>query len=198
MSQNTHDFKTVDAFMVADARMSDDNLHRLWLSRVWDPELPLVHFIAMNASTADARRDDPSVRRMMGFAQDWVYGGFILTNVCSLRTQHPRIMLAAVRCGAYAWQQHQENLEVIEAQIACTAIDVIAWGADGAKIRFGEKALFDDVIALLAKHDRVPHALGVTMSGQPRHPLYVKRGVALAPIDYLRAEKGLPSITKEI
>lgn len=188
MSKEHGDHHSRDAFMQSDALLSIDNMHRLWLSRVWDEELPLMHVIGLNPSTADAYRDDPSVRRIMGFAQDALYGGFILTNLCSLRATHPRVMLAALRCGSYDWESHAANLREIHQVLPRTAIDVAMWGADEAKVVFGDKRLAADVLEMLARAGRTLHALAVTKGGHPRHPLYLKRGYAPRSLTELQLE----------
>ena len=47
--------------------------YRLW--RVWDGALPSVLFIMLNPSIADECDDDPTIRRCIGFAKAWGFGG---------------------------------------------------------------------------------------------------------------------------
>jgi len=54
------------------AVLSRDGLYRYALRRVWDPARPAVLFIGLNPSTADHRIDDPTIRRCVRFARDWL------------------------------------------------------------------------------------------------------------------------------
>ena len=56
------------------ATISKDGLYRYSLERVWDPSKPTALFICLNPSTADAEIDDPTVRKMVGFAKRFGYG----------------------------------------------------------------------------------------------------------------------------
>lgn len=47
---------------------------------------------AMNPSTADAFQDDPTVRRMIGFAKSWGFGELVVTNVMAYRSTDPKAL----------------------------------------------------------------------------------------------------------
>ena len=47
----------------ATADFSEDLVYRYRLSRVWDAGLPLLGWLMLNPSTADAFRVDPTVNR---------------------------------------------------------------------------------------------------------------------------------------
>lgn len=58
--------------MLRDAQISSDGLYRYSLTRHWgtpnESSDPLV-FLMLNPSTADGLRDDPTIRRCIGFAK---------------------------------------------------------------------------------------------------------------------------------
>ena len=66
---------------VSGANFSRCRRYRYTLWRRWDPERPLVMIIGLNPSTADACQDDPTIRRCIGFARVWGYGGLVVTNL---------------------------------------------------------------------------------------------------------------------
>ena len=71
------------------AILSEDNLYRYQLSRVWDTTKPLLLFIMLNPSTADSNNDDPTIRRLINFCKSWNYGGFYVGNLFAYRTPKP-------------------------------------------------------------------------------------------------------------
>lgn len=66
--------------------------YRYALSRAWDPELDPVVFVLCNPSNADAAKDDPTARKMRGFAQRWGAGGFCAVNLSPRRTPKPGVL----------------------------------------------------------------------------------------------------------
>jgi hypothetical protein len=63
---------------------------RYELRRVWDPTRGLVAFIGLNPSTADETHDDPTVRRCIGFARCWDFGGLIMLNAFAFQSVFAR------------------------------------------------------------------------------------------------------------
>ena len=53
--------------------------YKLW--RRWSSAGPIVAFIGLNPSTADELNDDPTIRRCIGFARHWGFGGMYMLNV---------------------------------------------------------------------------------------------------------------------
>jgi hypothetical protein len=132
--------------------------YRYALWRIWDRELPAVMFVGLNPSTADARRDDPTLVRCMGFARDWGYGGVYTANLFAYRATEPRDMKQAESPIG------PDNDRVI-LELAGKADKVIAtWGNDGAWMNRAA-----EVRALLPEL----HYLKMNRSGQPAHPLYL-------------------------
>jgi len=73
----------------ADARFSPCSTWRYSLTRKWNA-LPLLGFIGLNPSTADETEDDPTIRRCIGFARDWGFGGIVMLNLFAYRSTDPR------------------------------------------------------------------------------------------------------------
>ncbi len=134
---------------------------RLW--RRWSSGRGVALFVMLNPSTADAARDDPTIRRCAGFARDWGFAGFDAVNLYDLRATDPRDLFAAKRpCSA-------ANDAAIRAAARATDLAVVAWGA------LADPARASTVLDLLRREDAEPHALSLTKNGQPRHPLYLRR-----------------------
>jgi hypothetical protein len=150
---------------------------RYTLTRVWDVPKPSALFVMLNPSTADGREDDPTIRRCVGFAKAWGCGSLAVINLFALRTAYPRELRNAVRGGLDVIGPN--NDEHIRNQV-CNHADprhfvVAAWGAHGSQPAFAERR--DSVMELLASADLM--CLGITASGEPRHPLYCPADLAL-------------------
>lgn len=155
------------------AVISDCGQYRYMLQRDGDltaTKGPAV-FIMLNPSTADAELDDATIRRCRGFAQAWRCDGLVVVNLYAYRARDPRFL----------WKS---NLDPVgpenNAHIARTAAGageiVCAWGAEAKVNRVAE------VVAILTAAGARLKCLGVTKSGAPRHPLYVK--ASQDPVDW--------------
>ncbi len=83
-----------DLFVTKEAVISDCGRYRYRLTRRWG-DGPLLSFIMLNPSTADAEVDDPTIRRCMGFARRDGYGGIVVGNLYAFRTTKPKALFAA-------------------------------------------------------------------------------------------------------
>jgi hypothetical protein len=143
------------------ATISEDGRYRYVLSRdtrsVWSASA--VTFVMLNPSTADADHDDPTIRRCIRFARDWHYSGLYVVNLYAYRATSPRdLWLADDPVGP-------ENDRILTEFVMRSELVVAAWGAHAPADRVAELAdLF---------RRRPIHALGLTKSGAPRHPLYL-------------------------
>jgi len=81
--------------MISDAKLSVCRKYRYALWRIWDKSKPIVLFISLNPSTADEKEDDPTIRRCIGFAKSWGYGGLCMANLFAYRTKSPSEMMSA-------------------------------------------------------------------------------------------------------
>ena len=80
-----------------DAVFSDCGRYRYSLSRQWvfpQNRAPrTVTFIMLNPSTADETKDDPTIRRCVGFAQAWGFERLEIVNLFAWRSPYPDDLL---------------------------------------------------------------------------------------------------------
>src|SRR5688572_12557148 len=77
------------------ARFSECGTYRYVLWRQWNEVNGDVAFVGLNPSTADDEKDDPTIRRCIGFAKRWGYGGVVMLNLFAYRATRPDAMWAA-------------------------------------------------------------------------------------------------------
>lgn len=82
--------------MIKRAYISHDKKYRYHLSRIWDASKPMVMFIGHNPSMAGKGEEDPEVKRMIKFSQQWGYGGFYLVNLLAYRTEDKQELMDKV------------------------------------------------------------------------------------------------------
>lgn len=161
--------------MQSNARLSQNRKHRFFLSRTWDSKLPMLIFIGLNPSIADATKDDPTIRRMIGFAKLWNYGGIIVLNVYSQIQTNPCDLVE----GPYELiefhslnENENENMRVLETFKNYPHV-IFAWGA----FKFKNIA----VVLYVQQMFRNAKCLGKNVDGSPKHPLYLKKDSVLIP-----------------
>ena len=154
-------------FGTAEFSHEDPPLYRWLLTREWDTDLPVVNFVGLNPSTANAAMDDPTMRRLLGFAQRWGFGKFVMTNLFAWRSPHPRDLRS---CSEPVGLKNNESIRraAAEAQLV-----VVCWGEGGY--------LLDRWRAVARFLPKMPSCFGTTRSGQPRHPLYLASSSNLEP-----------------
>jgi hypothetical protein len=129
----------------------------------------------LNPSTADDREDDPTIRRCSAFSLRAGASGLSVVNLYALRCTDPG------RLRRHRDPVGPENDLWIAASLAAAAaggwLVACAWGARA------EVARATAVLTAIRGAGIAPLALGVTRSGQPRHPLYVPAATSLVPYD---------------
>lgn len=139
------------------AVLSECRRYRYVLWRTWNPELPRVLFVGLNPSTADEAADDPTVRRCVGFAKAWGFGGVIIANLFAIRSKTPKtIKLTADPVGP-------DNDAWLALLDRAATLTVAAWGTNGTLHGRDQQ-----VLRVL----RSAHCIDRTTAGLPRHPLY--------------------------
>lgn len=159
-----------------------DGIYRYDLQRRWRVDGPLLTFVMLNPSTADASSDDPTIRRCIGFAKRDGFAGIRVVNLFAFRATDPDVLLHLeddVRTGP-------RNVAAIEAAIDAAVADrapvVAAWGSwwrDHAK---PGRMTRPNVEAMARAKVWNLSCLGVTKDGEPRHPLFVRRDAPLVAL----------------
>jgi hypothetical protein len=153
-----HNVDSIESGSVFD--VSGRYRYSLW--RVWSAHNPRIAFILLNPSTADEERNDPTIRRCIGFARAWKFGSVEVVNLFAYRATGARGLLKIDDPVG-----DENDLFLIQAVERCSTV-VVGWGIRGTLLGRDSQ-----VLSLLAGRKDV-FCLGITKNGQPRHPLYVK------------------------
>ncbi len=146
--------------------------YRYALWRRWDEGKPTVLFIMLNPSTADAERDDPTIRRCIGFAKSWGCGGVLVGNLFAWRATKPRDLKADGAAGKDI--VGAGNDEALEYMAKRSKLVVAAWGnhgtfqcrGDEVRQRFGGQL----------------HCLRLNKTCEPAHPLTLPKHLKPHPL----------------
>jgi hypothetical protein len=150
------------------AFFSEDRIHRYVLWRRWSDVGPMHLFIGLNPSTADEFSDDPTVRRCVNFAKRFNAGGLMVANLFSFRATKPADLFKT----EVPIDSHSDHWLLAAADLAGKTI--ACWGSMGG---FRERSR--QVRPLLCE----PMCFGTTVSGEPCHPLYLRRTTELVRFD---------------
>lgn len=162
---------TRDVLIEAAAILSPDLVYRYTLVREFPPLDPTVDrgrvcWQLCNPSTADASKNDPTVRKGIGFALRWGYSSVEFVNRGAFRATNPKELLRA------ADPIGPDNRTHCLAAFARADLTVFAWG----------KA-WPTKLDSLSRPLNVPDAmcLGRNGDGSPRHPLMLAYDTPLEP-----------------
>lgn len=149
--------------MARDAVFSEDRVYRYVLTRVWDDiGFDRMVWILLNPSTADEKKDDPTIRRCIAFARAWGYGGMELVNLFAYRSTNPDVLPRIPDPFGPLNLAHIAEITRDAPLIVC------GWG---------RRPPFDHdkrVLAMLRQYGRTLHCLGTNGDGTPAHPLYLR------------------------
>jgi hypothetical protein len=125
-------------------------------------------FLMLNPSTADADKDDPTIRKCIGFCKRWGYGHLVVCNLFAYRSTSPAGLLGIED------PKGPDNDAFLVAELGASSLVVLAWGSH-QEIRhmverrvFEVRRVFDRFYPSLEKK---VVTLGRCKDGQPRHPL---------------------------
>lgn len=152
------------------AFFSADRRYRYLLRRRVGKPNRQVLFIMLNPSRADEERNDPTIRRCIGFARDWGFGILEVVNLFALMSTDPKGLLKAEDPIG------PDNDAAIRSALVVADTVVLAWGNHALDHK--ERAA---AVAEMAREVVRPYCLGLTLRGAPRHPLRLSKDTLLTP-----------------
>jgi hypothetical protein len=170
------------------ALFSDDGHHRFALWRRWAAG-PLLPFLGLNPSTATEAEDDPTIRREVGFAKRAGAAGLLKLNLSPFRATKPRKLYALLgttnedRRLAFPDERLRavHDLLVDQEDLGEHRIVAAFGGFAGAGVT-ARAYLAEEAASLYRCYVSRGFefvALGETLAGWPRHPLYVRADAPL-------------------
>ncbi|PLC03015.1 hypothetical protein CY658_24295 [Variovorax sp. RO1] len=158
-----------------DALFSADRKHRLWLYREWDATKPVAAFIGFNPSIAGVEEDDPTIRKLVGFASRFGCGSLFMVNPYSFIATRPKDLKAA---GYPTGGLENDTTILSAAKVAQESggFVICCWGQLA-------KGLARPVeIARRVSEDFIPlYTLGHNRDGSPAHPPMLAYGERTRP-----------------
>ena len=176
----------------SEASFSSDGFYRWWLRRCLGKGEGCLFFLGLNPSRADGQRDDPTLRRLIGFTRQWGYRELLVLNLFARMSPSPAALLrvkdpigAQNEVILHHWLAHWSRTPGMD--LWC------GWGGSGTCRGRDQQVLTWLLGSWTERLQRYPDAapplcIGHTRGGQPRHPLYASAGLTLQPFIWARAE----------
>ena len=163
----------------AEATLSSCGAYRWLLHRPIPSREPssgqrrLLLFIGLNPSRADERRDDPTLRRLQGFAHRWGYHHLVVLNLFARISPSPSLLC---KCAEPIGADNDQTLRSWFQQWAQHPTwDLwLGWGVGGG-FRQRDEAVLNMLNDVSDQRGVLPapFVTGLTKAGYPRHPLYL-------------------------
>ena len=144
---------------ISDAIFSEDRIYRYVLIREWDIIKPALMIIGLNPSTADETKNDPTIRRCIGFAKKWGYGKLYMTNLFAFRATLPKDLFAFSKPIGL---KNDFWIKKISREVDKV---ILAYGNLGKYMKRNR-----DILNIIEK----PYCVKISKTGFPMHPLYLK------------------------
>lgn len=155
------------------ATFSPCRQYRYALWRRWAEGEDWLAFIGLNPSTADESDDDPTIRRVVGFAKREGYGGLVMLNMYAWRSTDPS------KLSDTCYPIGPKNNATIREW--CNRAGLIVIGC-GAQCTLGRFEYVRDTLRIDGHYNKL-RALGFTKAGMPKHPLYLPADSPLMTMD---------------
>lgn len=168
------------------AVFSSDGKYRYYLYRRLSAQGEgVATFIMLNPSTADARQDDPTIRKCLGFCRHWGVAELQVVNLFAIRATRP----AEMKKSSQPVGRHNRRWierAVVQSPSAGRSrrLVIFGWGVHGNHC--DQDRTVRDWLDSLAVEG---HCLGITRDGHPRHPLYVPYSASLIPFAWKKLKQ---------
>ena len=136
--------------------------YRYRLTRIWSPGSKVL-FVMLNPSTATELQNDPTVERCERRARALGFGGFLVANIFAFRATNPKVMQ---RMSDPVGPGNDTAILDLAGQADFV---ICAWGTHGLHLNRGMQ-----MEQLLRGTGKAINHLGLTKSGAPKHPLYIR------------------------
>lgn len=160
--------------MYREALISDCQRYRYTLYREWTQNIMegvrVLNFVMLNPSTADAKIEDPTIRKCIGFARHNRFNAIRVLNLFAFRATDPKVMELELSSGVDIVGPNNDSYV---SEIPADEPVVIAWGST-----FKNKDWIQERKARTVELLNRP-MLCVKNTGEPWHPLYVSYGPLL-------------------
>lgn len=155
--------------MIKTAILSDDQVYRYELTRLWAPEKGYACWIMLNPSVADDEFDDRTIQKIMRYTERENWGGIVVVNLFAYRAQKPVRM----------WEARDRGVDIVGPENASHIVDAMrkakihfaAWGVGNRDPDVAPEIRKVHKIAMYEMIDM--KCLGHNGDGSPKHPLYI-------------------------
>lgn len=145
---------------------SPGGAYRYRLERDVQPEGIVAAFFGVNPSTADAERDDATVRKWNGFAKRLGVRRYMVGNVFALRATNVALLRLHQPLVCFGDGNHA----TLKAIIQDADLLVPCWGSTD-KLSLSHRDYVHAVKDMLLSSGKPVRTWGLTKSGDPKHPL---------------------------
>ncbi len=163
-------------YEINEYKTNEDNSVRFTLGM--EGTKPLV-VVGLNPSTADDKKSDPTMSKVLGFAERGGFDGAIMLNLYPLRATEKEA-LPEKHCS----DLYQSNLKHIEEVLKRhqKPTVLLAFGNFVTERNYLKSAL-KDIIALGEKYQAQWKCIALNGTGYPKHPLYASSSSELLDLD---------------
>lgn len=130
-----------------------------------------ILWIMLNPSTADAKNNDPTIRRCINFSTAWGYTHLMVGNLYALKATKPKALKAPPGGIDAVGPLTDQHLQKMASQAEAI---ILAWGQLGP-----DKKRAEQLLESMGQYKERMHVLGYTLSGIPRHPLMMPNATEL-------------------
>lgn len=135
----------------------------------------------INPSTADKNKPDPTMRRVMGFAERYGFDSFVMLNVYPLRATNPAAL--PQECDAAI---HTANIrEIVSVVSSHPEASILLAYSGNINSRKYLRPCLRDIIDALKPYNPKYFQIGTALNrdGSPKHPLMAPYSSAMTPCD---------------
>lgn len=162
------------------AVISADGLHRYVLTRDVTENVGrstgTLGVFGVNPSTAEADKEDPTTRRIYGFALRNGFTGYMLGNEFAYRATDVK-ELAKVPVALAIGPENDKHIADI---MRASTLVLFAWGPLG-KLPPRLRERWKDMVRMADAAGKTPQCLGRAQDGHPRHPLMLPNDTWIVP-----------------